>query len=196
MPELRVVSAKPVSVSSTGKVKHRRRVANQLATLGTVADFVYPGGSKKLAKDATAQPFKKRKRKAKAKHRPRTKKANARKSKKNVARARKAARTRKRNAEAKLKAKAARKRKANRAKAKNRKPAKRKATKNRKPNAKKSASAKAAIQRYDQLARKLPSGSPQIAKAYVDMLRAEAADYDPRGRRRKNRKPAKRKAKQ
>jgi hypothetical protein len=67
MPDLLVVTARPVSVSRNGKVKARKRKANSLGVLGTVTDFVYPGGSKKLMKDATAQPFKKKKRKKKAK---------------------------------------------------------------------------------------------------------------------------------
>lgn len=77
MPQLRVVSARPVSVSKNGKVKARKRKPNSLGALSTVTDFVYPGGNKKLTKDATTDPFaRKKKKKAKAKNRPKKRKAN------------------------------------------------------------------------------------------------------------------------
>ena len=77
MPQLRVVSARPVSVSKNGKVKARKRKPNSLGALSTVTDFVYPGGNKKLTKDATTDPFaRKKKKKAKAKNRSKKRKAN------------------------------------------------------------------------------------------------------------------------
>jgi hypothetical protein len=111
-----VTSARPVRVSNSGKVKRVKRKPNDLGTLSTVAGFVYPGGQKKLVKDATTDPYAKKKRKkAKAKNaRPRKK----RKHKAVVSAWNKAARTRKKNI-------AAKKRKAKA----NRKPAKRKTAK-------------------------------------------------------------------
>jgi hypothetical protein len=81
VPDLCVVSARPVSVSRNGKVKARKRKRNDLSVLSVVPGL-YPGGSSKLAKDATTDPFGKKKRKAKAKKRaaPR-KRANAKKKK-------------------------------------------------------------------------------------------------------------------
>lgn len=74
MPDLLVVTARPVSVSQNGKVKARKRKPNSLGTLGTVTGFVYPGGNTKLVKDLSTDPYaKKKKRKVKAKKR----KANA-----------------------------------------------------------------------------------------------------------------------
>ena len=70
MPDLLVVTARPVSVSRNGKVKARKRKKNDLGTLGTVTGFVYPGGNQKLVKDLTTDPYaKKKKKKAKAKKR-------------------------------------------------------------------------------------------------------------------------------
>ena len=57
MPDLCVTSARPVRVSNSGKVKRIKRKPNDLGTLSTVAGFVYPGGQKKLVKDATTAPI-------------------------------------------------------------------------------------------------------------------------------------------
>jgi hypothetical protein len=69
MPDLRVVSARPVSISRNGKIKARKRKPNSLGTLSTVTGFVYPGGNAKLMKDATTDPYAKKRRKKKAKAR-------------------------------------------------------------------------------------------------------------------------------
>lgn len=69
MPDLRVVSAKPVTLLRNGKVKPCKRKPNSLGALSTVTDFVYPGGNKKLAKDANTDPFKKKRKKVKARKR-------------------------------------------------------------------------------------------------------------------------------
>ena len=74
MPDLCVTSAIPVRVSNSGKVKRVKRKPNDLGLLSTVSDFVYPGGNKKLAKDATAQPFKKKRKAAKRKTAPKKRK--------------------------------------------------------------------------------------------------------------------------
>jgi hypothetical protein len=74
MSDLCVVSSRPVSVSRNGKVKARKRKRNDLSVLASAIPGFYPGGQKKLTKDATTDPFaKKKKRKPKAKKR----KANA-----------------------------------------------------------------------------------------------------------------------
>lgn len=115
MPDLRVVSARPVSISRNGKIKARKRKPNSLSTLSTVTGFVYPGGNTKLVKDATTDPYAKKRRKAKAKRRPK-KRTNAKR--KRV--------TRKAKANRRPKAKANRRPKANR------KPRKRAANRKRK----------------------------------------------------------------
>jgi hypothetical protein len=119
MPDLRVVSARPVSISRNGKIKARKRKPNSLGTLSTVTGFVYPGGNTKLMKDATTDPYakKRRKKKAKAKTKKRT---NAKR--KRV--------TRKAKANRRPKAKA------------NRRPKKRKTVRNRKPLKRKSVRAR------------------------------------------------------
>lgn len=60
--ELYVVAAKPVRLLKNGKVKRVKRKPNSLTALSTVSDFVYPGGNKKLVKDATTDPYAKNRR--------------------------------------------------------------------------------------------------------------------------------------